>query len=391
MRKSSTAVCLALSVALALTGCASGGASGGASGDATPPKQADLSAASAALNKIGYDQIANSLDKAKPAPAKLKDGSVFKLADRIAKKVKSGDPLNYVYSYQSSGIALFSDQHKAGFDATLPIAKSLINMNGKMIAPVGAIDIPLQISQIEALLNTGQIDCLEIQPPDSNAYTDITNKAMAAGIPVFTDGVTSNGNEFTNFTQIPLSEGKIAAETVLKWMKDSGQELSVFSVGSGDPSSFWAQGRMKGFEDGIKAQIPNAKFINTAANALTVAYDPATAYDTYKALLAGQPDLQFILSVDIGAEHADRAIVDAGRQGKVFTAGWNTSTAQLDAIEAGTQVAAFDQGWSQQAGFGAIACAAFLATGKVIPNTQVLLPVTKEGVAAARKALEPTK
>lgn len=374
-----------LALALLLSAC--GGSSGSGSGESGPTVEADLPAASTALQDAGYDQIAQAVDQAGPPPKTLKDGSTFKLADRIAAKVKKGETLNYVFSYQSSGIALFSDQYKTGYDTTLPIGNSLIKMSGKAIAPPKDIDIPQQISQIEALLNTGQIDCLSIEPPDSDAFTDITNKAMQAGIPVFTAGVTSKGNEFTNFTQIPLEEGKTAAATVLKWMKSSGEQLKVFTVSGGDPSAFWAQGRMKGFEEGIKAEIPDATFVNTAGNPLNVSFDPAKTYDAYKALLNGRPDLQFILNVDIGAEHADRAIADAKRTGKVFTAGWNVSAAQLDAIDEGTQVAAFDQGWSQQAGFGAPACATFLATGKVLPNTQQLLPVVKDNSAAARDDL----
>jgi ribose transport system substrate-binding protein len=385
---------LAASFALVVTACSSAAPPSTDTSGTSPSTdssetaiKADLPAASAALVAIGYDQIANSVDTVAPAPATLADGSTFTLADSIATKVKSGDPLNYVLSYQSTGIALFSEQYKAGYDATTPIAQSLINTNSTAIAPVPAIDIPAQIAQIEALLNTDQIDCLAIEPPDGNAFTDITNKVIAKGIPVFTAGVQSNGNEFSNFTQVPLEEGKTAAETVLKWMDTSGNDLKVFSMGGGDPSAEWAQGRFQGFEQTIMAAIPDAKFINGANNPLTVDYDPAASYDTYKALLTGQPDLQFILNVDIGAENADRAVTDAGVDGKVFTAGWNTSAGQLDAIEAGIQVAAFDQGWSQQAGFGAVACAVYLATGEVMPNTQHLIPVTADGVDAARKLL----
>ncbi|WP_244454381.1 sugar ABC transporter substrate-binding protein [Micromonospora echinofusca] len=371
---------------MVLTAC--GGNSASSPSTSTgPTATADLSAAPAKLKELGYDQIADSVGQATAAPAKLKDGSEFKLADRIAAKVREGKELNYVFSYQSSGIALFSDQYKTGYEATLPVAQSLVRMNGKAIAPPKDIDIPQQISQIEALLNTGQIDCLTIEPPDSNAFTDITNKAMARGIPVFTAGVTSNGNEFTNFTQVPVEEGRTAAKTVLEWMKSTGQQLKVFTVSGGDPSAFWAQGRMQGFEEGIKAEIPDATFINTAKNPLNVAFDPAKTYDAYKALLTGNPELQFILNVDIGAEHAVRAIADSGRKGKVFTAGWNVSEGQLDGIDEGTQVAAFDQGWTQQAGFGAVACAVYLATGKVIPNAQKLIPVTKANSAAAREDL----
>ena len=386
MGKASALGAFVAGIPLVLT-AACGSSSNSASTSGGTKVKVDLGAASSKLKSLGYDQIGASLDQATVAPAKLKDGSTFKLAPRIAKKVKDGQPINYVFSYQSSGIALFSDQYKTGYDATLPVAQSLIKMSGKSIAPPKDIDIPQQISQIEALMNTGQIDCLSIEPPDSNAFTDITNKAMKQGIPVFTTGVTSNGDEFTNFTQIPIQEGQTAAKGVLEWMKTSGQKLKVFTVSGGDPSAFWAQGRMQGFEEGIKAEIPDAKFLNTAKNPLNVSFDPAKTYDAYKALLTGHPDLQFILSVDIGAEHADRAIGDAKRTGKVFTAGWNISDGQLNAIGSGTQVAAFDQGWSQQAGFGAPACATFLATGRVPPNTQKLAPVTKANVAAAREAL----
>ncbi len=71
--------------------------------------------------------------------------------------------------------------------------------------------------------------------------------------------------------------------------------------------------------------------------------------------------------------------------GKVNTIGWNVSYGQLDAIDQGTQVAALDQKWSEQAGFGALACADFLKNGIIRPNTQVLFPVTKANSAEARR------
>lgn len=395
--------------ALVAAGCADGTQSaGGDPNSAEPPATAvptndaggtetsedvDLSGPVAALEDANFTQVARAVEQANPADdlpfsAELKDGSTFTLKESIAEKVRNGEEINYVFSYQSSGIPLFSDQYSTGYKTTLPIASEIYPMAGTAIAPAGDIDIPQQTAQIEALLNTGQIDCLTIQPPDSDAFTAITNQAMADGIPVFTVGVTSNGNEFTNFTQVPLEEGHKAAEVVLEWMEAEGKDLKVFTVSGGDPSAFWAQGRMKGFEEGIKEAIPDAKFLNTAEDPLSVTYDPAQTYDAYNALLTGQTDLDFILSVDIGAEHAARAIKDAGKEGEVFTAGWNVSLAQLDAIEEGTQVAAFDQRWSEQAGFGAAACATLFATGKITPNTQELGPVTADNVDEARADLE---
>ena len=106
--------------------------------------------------------------------------------------------------------------------------------------------------------------------------------------------------------------------------------------------------------------------------------------------MLAHPDLQFIENVDFGAEHADKAITDLNRVGKVFTIGWNVSKGQLAGIEAGVQVALLDQRWPDQGGFGPAACTHFLAAGEVLPNTQTLRPVLKADVPAARVELDET-
>lgn len=326
-----------------------------------------------------------------PNSGPLNDGSTFELNQRTKDKLAAGDTVNYVFSYQSPTIPLFSDQYKAGYETTLPQAQEIMpTLEGQIIAPVSdtGIDVPGQIAQIEALLNTDSIDCLAIEPPDSNAFTAITNQVIAQGIPVFTVGVTSNGNELTNFTQVPELEGAQAANILLDWMEETGNELTTFAVSGGDPTAFWAQGRMKSFRETIQEAIPDAEFINTEENALATTFEEAPTYDAYMALIAGNPDLDFIENVDIGAEHAARAIRDSGKAGEIFTLGWNVSYGQLDAIDEGLQVVALDQKWSEQAGFGALACADFLANGIVRPNTQELFPVTQENTAEARAQLD---
>ena len=136
------------------------------------------------------------------------------------------------------------------------------------------------------------------------------------------------------------------------------------------------------------AALPDAKFLNTDTTGLNTSYDPGKAYDTYRTYLSAHPELEFIQNVDIGAEHADRAITSLNREGKVFTIGWNVSKGQLAAIDKGIQVALFDQRWPDQAAFGGPACAQFLKNGVVLANTQTLMPVTKENSAAARTALD---
>jgi ribose transport system substrate-binding protein len=330
-----------------------------------------------------------------PITGPLKDGSTFTLKQSIQDKLAlnadddpaNDVPINYVFSYGSSAIALFSPQYLAGFERSIPEAQAILpQLVGTAIAPATARQEPLvQIPQIEALYNAGLIDCLSIQTTGEDAFTQIVNNIMADGIPVWTVGVQSNGNELTNFTQISLKEGAQAAEIVADWMERTGNDLKVFAVSGGDPAQNWAQGRMKGFVDRMKELKPDVEFRNTEVDGLNVSYDPAATYDAYRAFIQGNPDVQFIENVDIGAEYANRAIVDAGKEGETFTIGWNVSEGQLDGVEQGIQVAALDQRWSDQAAFGATACAEFLTDGTIHENTQTLLPWTVENIEEARE------
>ena len=321
-----------------------------------------------------------------PYTATLKDGSTFTLHPRVAEKLANGEPINYVFSYGSTAIPLFSPQYKSGYERTLPEAQAILPMNGQAIAPASAVqDSNEQIAQMDALFRADQIDCLSIQSTGLDTFTKITNDIMATGIPVFTVGVQSNGNEFSNFTQISDKEGRQAAGIVVDYMNANGLDFKNFAVSGGDPTQNWAQGRMQGFIDGIKEAIPDANFINDATSALVTTYDPAGTYDAYKAFITGNPEVQVIENVDIGGEHAARAIADSGNTGKMFSLGWNVSIGQLDAIEAGTQIVALDQQWGDQAGFGALGCAELLKNGNVLPNTNTLKPITTENVVQARE------
>ncbi len=351
----------------------------------TPAASSAPSAAASTEAPAAPTEAASAAPAGFPLTGTLKDGSTFTLNPRVADKLAKGEPINYVFSYGSTAIPLFSPQYKAGYERTLPEAQKILPMNGQAIAPASAVqDMNEQIAQIDALFKADQIDCLSIQSTGTDSFTKIVNDIMATGIPVFTVGVQSNGNEFTNFTQISDKEGRQAAGIVVDYMKKNNLDFKVFAVSGGDPTQNWAQGRMQGFIDGIKEAIPDAKFVNDATSALVTTYDPASTYDAYKAFIQGNPEVQVIENVDIGGEHAARAIADSSNTGKMFALGWNVSIGQLDAIEAGTQIVALDQQWGDQAGFGALGCAEFLKNGNVLPNSNVLKPVTTDNVVQAR-------
>ena len=369
------ALALLTAATLIVSACSSSGASSAPSSAATAAPATTAPSAEGSAPAEGWPQTGT-----------LEDGSTFTLHPRVADKLAKGEPINYVFSYGSTAIPLFSPQYAAGYERTLPEAQKILPMNGQAIAPASAVqDVNEQIAQFDALFKADQIDCLSIQSTGTDAFTKIVNDIMATGIPVFTVGVESNGNEFTNFTQISTKEGRQAAGIVVDYMKANNQDFKVFAVSGGDPTQNWAQGRMQGFIEGIKEAIPDATFVNDATSALVTTYDPAGTYDAYKAFIQGNPEVQVIENVDIGGEHAARAIADSGNTGKMFSLGWNVSIGQLDAIEAGTQIVALDQQWGDQAGFGALGCAEFLKNGKILDNTNVLKPITKENVVQARE------
>lgn len=323
-----------------------------------------------------------------PFTGSLNDGTTFTLKPEIAAKVRAKEAINYVMSNASATTDLFSAQITAGYEATLPAAQAIFPLNPKKIDPQTAYDANQQITQIEALFNSNQVDCLSIMVNGADTFTAVTKKLLAAGVPVFTVGAPTNGNELQQFTQVPEKEGAQTAKVVLDYMKENGLAFKTFAVSGGAPAASWAQGRMISFKEAILAAIPDAEFVTDETSALNTTFEVPKMYDAYKAFIVGHPDIDVILSADQGAGQAARAIKDSGLTGKAFSVGWNVTADQLDAIDTDLQIAAMDQKWPDQGGFGGLACATFLATGEILPNTQVLVPVTKANSAAARAELQ---
>lgn len=398
MRKVRFSFVLAACIPVVLaTACSSSGSSETSQASQAAPSSAaspanstsgiDIAAIAAQLSEAGLTDVSSALLAAKPFSGALTDGTPFSVSQRIKDKLAAGEALNYVFSYQSTSLPLFSNQMITGYEKSLPISQKIVTVDGKALAPSAQADVEAQSAQILALLNTNQIDCLSLQQPDQNAMNPVRDKALEAGIPVFMVNVPGNEHEVGSFKQDSHTEGVIAAETVIAWAEANGTEPTLVGLTTGDPKASYSMGRLTGFVEALTAKYPNISFVSTPAEALNVSYDEATSYDAYKAFLTGHPDVDFIVNADLTTEHAARAIEDLGRTGKVHTIGWNLSGGQLDAIENGTQVATLDQRWVEHGGFGAIACAMLLSKDLLMPNTQKPGVVTKENVADARTLL----
>lgn len=311
----------------------------------------------------------------------------FELDPSIAEKVKNGEPINYLFSFEASGTPGFGEQFTSGYEFGCKEGEKIYPLHCEIVAPVQP-NINQQISQVQSKLAAGQVDCLSIQPPTDTAVNALINEVSAKGIPVFAVGEENKANSLMNFTQHHETEGEVAAETVVEWMKENNKELTVFAISSGLPTLGWAKGRMKGFETKMLEEVPNAKFLTTEKSPTEVPLEPGPGYDAAKSYISANPDVQVFMNTDISGEVINKAIADTGHKGKTFSIAWNPTMGQLEGIEEGLQIATIDQRWFDQAAYGGSACATFLKTGRILPNTQKPEPITLAKVPAERTSLE---
>jgi ribose transport system substrate-binding protein len=302
-------------------------------------------------------------------------------------KLQNRTPINFIEEGQAAGIPVLSQLFETGYKSAVPDASKIYPLHDSFYAPPGnQYDQGEQISQVQAQLNAGQIDCLAVVPVNSNGLNTLIAQMADQGIPVFIQGVPNQGHELGYYGQVPNKEGVQTANILLKYMKDNNKNFKTFAVTSGVPTADWAQGRMTSFISTIKAAIPDAKFINDQTSALDTSLDPAATYDKARAFLKGNPSVDLVMNTDIGAEHIDRAIVDLGLKGKVYSIGWNVSKANLNYIDQEVQVATMDQNVNDQGGYGPKACVNLMQFGKIISNDLTLKPILKADVPAARAA-----
>ncbi len=82
-------------------------------------------------------QIPATGEKVEGAPFEVKrDWGTFKLADSIVEKVRKGEKINYVFSYQASGIPLFSPQYKIGFERGCKMGNAIMQLDCTKVIPV---------------------------------------------------------------------------------------------------------------------------------------------------------------------------------------------------------------------------------------------------------------
>jgi len=298
----------------------------------------------------------------------------FTLSSAIATKVDKKQALNFVLSFQTlatvgAPVNLLAGMRQAAKDVKTQYG---VDVNVKLIGPANT-DPVAQISQVQQAISAGQVDCLAVEPVTPDAFVRVIDQAVAGGVPAYTVNTDSpsshrfayNGANDSFPPQGQFQMGQVSGQYTIQWLKDHNITPKVAALVTGDTTAPWAQGRMQGWVDTMKAALPSLQFVGTPTNALSTGYDPAGIYSQAAAFMNGHPTVDLYFDSDWGAKTIGKLITDRGLKGKITTIGYNVDTTYLDEVTSGDVMATVDQRYDLQS-FGFVkGCADFLLKGTV--------------------------
>lgn len=399
MRIGSRGVLAVLAAAsLFVTACSSTPTASSAQSEAAPSAATQQPGASPVVPTAAASQPAATTVSGASNQFTLRDGSTFTLAQPIADKIKNKQPLNMYMSYQTVAEPGAPYLITAGLNAAAQemSQKYGVTINTKLIGPAET-DPAAQISQVQQLVSAGQLDCVGIEPVTPDAFASVINETMTAGVPVMTVNTDSPQSKRIAYYGVndvdpsnDLFTGKTAGEFTVQWAKQNNITLKKAALITGDTTAPWAQGRMKGWLDVVKAAFPNLEVVGTPTNAFTTGYDPAQITPKMISFMNGHPDVQFYFSSDWEGAEIGQLIEKNGLKGKVFALGFNVDQTMLNDLDQGSLIGTIDQRYDLQAKTFLEGCADLLLGGKVPSEWQYLKPTiwTPTTAAEARKLYE---
>jgi len=308
----------------------------------------------------------------------------FKLAQRIIDKAASGQALNVVINNQGVAIPVFGAEQKIGTDRGCAANQAKLKIACRLTGPAST-DATAQLAELETLLSSGQVDCLGIESPTPDAFVDIINKYVAAGVPVYTQNTdVPNSNRFAFFALNERASGNADGVATANLVKAKGYTIDTIGMGSGGPEAPWAQDRMGGFEAGYKTVFPDAKFAQEEKTGLPTGKDYTTeeVVSSVGPYLTGNPNVNLFFHTDQGVEGVGLVIKDKNLSGKVWTSGFNVTLQILDLMDAGIILVTINQGFDNQAEAAVNACVNYLTKGDTPADPLAYLQpiiITKDG------------
>ncbi len=322
------------------------------------------------------------------------DWGTFTLSQRIIDKVATGQSLNIIVDNQGTAIPVY------GTEQALGTARGCDNNTTGLAATCAlkgpaTTDQTAQLTELQAMLAADQVDCLGLESPLPDAFVDIVNQYVDAGIPVFTQNTdVANSKRFAFFALNEKDSGHASGVTTANLVKAQGLPIDTIALGSGSPSGPWAQDRMVGFMEGYKTVFPDAKFAQDEKTGLPVGAPDFTIQEAIEQAgpyFQGNPNVNLMFHTDQGVEGVATVIEQQGNTGKAWTAGFNVSLPILDYVDKGIILSTINQGFDNQAEAAVNACLAYLSAGTVPADPLAYLQpiiITKDGGEGMQSAAD---
>jgi len=313
----------------------------------------------------------------------------FKLAQRIADKVKKGEKLVFRVSYHDVSNE-FAPDIKKGIDA----AAKEFGVDAVMVGPVGA-KAEDQIAELESLIQKG-VDGLAISSVSTDALAPVINKALDAGIPVVTFNTDNPSSKRLGFVGQDLVE---SGRTAGKLMGEVLNGKGVVLITTLDAAAQWSLDREKGAREAL-AKFPDIKVKAT----INTGTEPQAYYAAIENAMTANKDVTGILSLECCTTPAAGEYVKRNNlKGKVSIVGFDLLPTTLQMVKDGIIQKTIGQGPERQ-GHDAVKLLIDAANGKevkgidtgaeVIDSTNVdakMQPATPAPTMAATMAATASK
>lgn len=311
-----------------------------------------------------------------PHVAELAWGN-FELAERIAGKLAAGDPLNFVVSLMATARPGPVESFEYGWSlAGAEVAEQRgVEVNTRVVGPNSA-DIEAQAATIEALVASGDIDCLAVDAADPRLLAPAIDAAVDAGVPVFAVGGDSpDSKRFAFYGIDALAAGEAAGRLVGEWAVEGGilvRRAGVLTGDAGDQRSF---DLMRGFVAGLSEIHSGLEWVNGPVDADSFGFDPFDVYDRTEAWVLENIDADIVFHTDSGLEALSGVMADQLLYGDMYAVGFHISEPVTDYIRERLVVATMVQGLTEQAYLAGLACGDFLLSGAYDTGHVVVAPV----------------
>ncbi|WP_420446145.1 substrate-binding domain-containing protein [Candidatus Poriferisodalis sp.] len=301
----------------------------------------------------------------------------FVLSPRIADKLSNGDDLNFVISLTSTGPAGGAAPFEAGwFQAGADVAAAHgVGIDARVVGPYTA-DAEAQAETIEALIASGDIDCLAVEASAPGVMRPIIGTAVDAGIPTYTVGGDSpESKRFAFYGSDDFASGEMAGSLVGKWALDGGILVRRAGLQAGDGGDRRSVERMRGFVAGLVQTHSSVEWVNDPTTVVSQGFESVAVYDASEAWVLDNIDVDIVFHPDSGLETVAKVIADRLLYGDMYAVGFHMNEAVADYIRQRVVVAAMIPGNAEQARQAGTACGGFLLAGEHQTATFIVDPV----------------